>query len=269
MSSYNHLRQRVKVAGSSWSPDGKPVKELLVCDSTFAVGEVVGRQKMNPKLGFMEGLQLVAGTDSREAVLAVAPKVDIGMFTGMSFYGPRVKDQVPTVIKELVRDPQSRRAVLTVAGDPVRDIPINEEPCTIAIQFLIRGMLHVVAYMRSSDVVWGVPYDVMQFGVLGLAVAACLGVKPGFVYMVGGSVHEYESTKDTNARGESRYFMLSPGYHLRLGPYNPLDRWGSLVEWARTGTFYPDQWVEEGIPNGMDWTDTAPYLQGMGPVDSG
>lgn len=251
--SYPALRKVIR-QGPLWSPDGKDVHESLVVPSSFPMGHVVGRDKMNPRLGFMEGLQLVGGTDDRKAVLWAAPKVDIAMFTGMSFYGPRVKDQVPTVIKELLRDQQSRRAVLTVANDPVRDIPINEEPCTIAIQFLVRGALHVVAYLRSSDVVWGVPYDIMQFSMLGLAVACCLNVTPGNVFLVGGSTHEYTATADIAWNDKIRLFQLDlPGtVHDDLGP---LERWGWLTDWARRNTFEPDRHWTDGRPQCVVWVE--------------
>jgi hypothetical protein len=48
--------------------------------------------------------------------------------------------------------------------------------------------------MRSSDAVWGLPYDLIQFGMVVLAIAHCLEVLPGIMVLNLGNAHVYKTT---------------------------------------------------------------------------
>jgi thymidylate synthase len=69
----------------------------------------------------------------------------------------------------------------------------RDVPCTIALQFILRsGLLSMVTYMRSNDVLWGLPHDIFAFTMIQEIVARHLGVDVGsYVHMVG-SLHLYE-----------------------------------------------------------------------------
>lgn len=82
-----------------------------------------------------------------------------------SSYGWKIKEQLPIIIEELKRNPDSRRAYLSILlkGD---NLILNtktsmEYPCTIGAHYFIRGgRLHTVTHMRSQNV-WSVMgYDV-------------------------------------------------------------------------------------------------------------
>lgn len=101
--------------------------------------------------------------------------------------------QVEYVINELRRDSDSRRAVmhLRVPDDSV-DASLDV-PCTLALQFFIRdGSLHQVVNMRSSDLVFGIAYDVPAFTIFQEMIANELGVKVGSYTHVSNSLHIYE-----------------------------------------------------------------------------
>ena len=97
------------------------------------------------------------------------------------------------VTEELRRDPDSRRAImhLRTPGDSI-DAKLDV-PCTLALQFFIRdGALHQVVHMRSSDVIFGIAYDVPAFTVFQEILANELGVKLGTYTHVSNSLHIYE-----------------------------------------------------------------------------
>jgi hypothetical protein len=241
---YRRLWDAVERNGEWVSPRGIRCKELLGRTSTFWAGEVVGRKGMNAALGFMEGLQFLGGVANLDAIKAVAPKADLSLWDAMSFYGLRTGEQLPEVIRVLASDHASRKAVLTVAynASPVEDLVKGMTPCTLALQFLIRNdYLHTIAFMRSSDLVWGVPYDVIQFSVVAMAVARVLGVTPYTVSLVAGSAHIYESTMGNRPEGDPRFFGLAD--------FLPSDLEG-LVHWAQHQVEHPGGW-EGGLPSGI------------------
>lgn len=97
------------------------------------------------------------------------------------------------VIDELTRDPDSRRAVmhLRVPDDSI-DAKLDV-PCTLALQFFIRdGKLHQVVNMRSSDVIFGIAYDIPAFTMFQELLANELGVELGTYTHTSNSLHIYE-----------------------------------------------------------------------------
>ena len=124
--------------------------------------------------------------------------------TANSAYGARLFTHHPAIaqsryvqwdyiVQELKRDPDSRRAVmhLRTPNDSI-DAQLDV-PCTLALQFFIRdGCLHQVVHMRSSDVIFGIAYDVPAFTVFQEILANELGVKLGSYTHVSNSLHIYE-----------------------------------------------------------------------------
>ncbi len=116
-------------------------------------------------------------------------------------YGPRLRekagvDQVEQVITMLNRKPESRRAVIQIfdSADNLHPDQSLQPPCTCTLQFLVRdGALHLVAYMRSNDVIRGMTHDVFCFTMLQELVARSLDRPLGtYTHMVG-SLHVYDS----------------------------------------------------------------------------
>ena len=85
-----------------------------------------------------------------------------------SQYGPRIKSQLPRVIKLLKEDTHTRRAVINILDKDdkiIWDIETTHEyPCTNIIHFFIRkNKLHCLVQMRSNNMVNTITYDVYIF----------------------------------------------------------------------------------------------------------
>lgn len=153
-----------------------------------------------------------------------------------SAYGKRIfrdDGQWRNVREELVRDPDSRRAVLRIFQP--RDLrPDNKDvPCTLSIQFFIRDrLLYAHAVMRSNDVFWGLPYDVFSFTLLQEAMmlelrAAGVCDDLGHYVHTAGSLHIYERHFEKAARilGERPAYTPDP-----MAPVSSTTALWNLVE---------------------------------------
>lgn len=102
-------------------------------------------------------------------------------------------NQIEKIIELLKRDPNSRRAVLNVNEANEHVIETKDEPCTIALQFLIRdNKLHCTAIMRSNDIWLGFPYDAVFFTELQKYIASRLMVGCGTYTHFATSLHVYD-----------------------------------------------------------------------------
>jgi thymidylate synthase len=179
MNYYQRYYRTLLREGIAGKPRGLNVKQKHNVAYYSNPMEVFTRENFNPAIGLMEGLQFIAGVFDAAAIKRIAPNIDISLFTEQSAYGPIAKDQVDWVIDELLHDPDSRRAVISLTNPKQ---PLKDRPCTIALQFQmvvkpsIRN-LQMTAYMRSSDVLWGLQYDILQFSLLANMIAACIFVR--------------------------------------------------------------------------------------------
>ena len=106
-------------------------------------------------------------------------------------------NQVEKIIQLLCEDPTSRRAVINFNVPNENVIETKDEICTIALQFLIRdGKLHCYCVMRSNDVWYGLPYDVIFFTELTKYIAIRLNVPCGTYTHTVISLHAYERNYD-------------------------------------------------------------------------
>ena len=106
-------------------------------------------------------------------------------------------NQVEKIIQLLCEDPDSRRAVINFNVPNERVIETHDEICTIALQFLIRdGKLNCYGIMRSNDVWYGLPYDVIFFTELTKYIARRLDIPYGSYTHDVMSIHVYERNYD-------------------------------------------------------------------------
>lgn len=115
-------------------------------------------------------------------------------------YGPRLfkswkgVTQFENIIKRLKEKPTSRRTVLQLfdAADLAKDH--KDIPCTCTLQLLVRGgKLDLIVYMRSNDVIKGLPHDIFCFTMLQEIAARRLSIEPGIYKHCVGSLHLYSS----------------------------------------------------------------------------
>ena len=118
--------------------------------------------------------------------------------TSNSAYGYILKykhgfNQIEKIIELLTKDPNSRRAVMNINVPNERVIETKDEPCTIALQFLVRNnKLYCTAIMRSNDIWFGTPYDWAFFIELQKYIADRLNLGYGTYTHFATSFHVYE-----------------------------------------------------------------------------
>jgi thymidylate synthase len=78
-------------------------------------------------------------------------------------------------MSNLKRNPKSRKALCNINQPKHKDPKSRDFPCTIAVQFLVRGgRLCCEVFSRSEDVVMGLPYDIGFFSFMSELVCADL-----------------------------------------------------------------------------------------------
>ena len=102
-------------------------------------------------------------------------KISDDGLTANSAYGARIfkknkiianetLNQWEYVKNELMNDPDSRRAVVHIRVPQDSATAKLDVPCTLTLQFFIRDKkLHMIVNMRSSDIIFGLTYDVPAF----------------------------------------------------------------------------------------------------------
>jgi len=105
-------------------------------------------------------------------------------------------DQIECAVNKLRKDPFSRQAVISL-WDPDRDNPhanmqSKDIPCNNLVYYSLRDEeLEQTVVIRSNDVVWGTPYNAIQFTHLQALVAGMLGARMGKLTYVIQNLHYY------------------------------------------------------------------------------
>lgn len=106
-------------------------------------------------------------------------------------------NQIDKIIELFAKDPMSRRAVVNFNVPNKNVIETKDEICTIALQFIIRdGKLNCTGIMRSNDIWYGLPYDVVFFTEIQKYIAHRLNVQVGTYVHDVISLHCYERNYD-------------------------------------------------------------------------
>ena len=98
----------------------------------------------------------------------------------------RVIDQMTNVVQSLIRNPESRRHIVS-AWNPAEVDDMALPPCHCLFQFYAAGgRLSCQLYQRSADVFLGVPFNIASYALLTMMVAQATGLEPGeFVHTLG------------------------------------------------------------------------------------
>jgi thymidylate synthase len=147
-------------------------------------------------------------------------------------YHSRMKEQLPFILRELRRNPYSRRAVIDIRDWRYDSKEGNENPaCLQHIHYLIReGALHCKVLFRSNDACKATFMNAFALIMLQQRIAEELGVKMGSYTHRANSYHCYE--KD---------FALLDGYIVRLDAakesgdvtFDYKDEWEYLMDMAK------------------------------------
>jgi thymidylate synthase len=128
-------------------------------------------------------------------------------------------DQIQHVVRKLTEDPCSRQAIISL-WDPVRDnlYKSKDIPCNNQISYSLRdGVLDQTVVIRSNDLVWGTPYNAVQFSHLHALVAGMLKVKIGtFTYFIENLHYYLNLYKPTLANLLEKSFLRYQDH-----PFNP------------------------------------------------
>lgn len=166
---------------------------------------IVSIRGISPSYLFGEWLWYFTGNNSTQFISSFGSmwkKLTDDGKTSNSAYGYIMQykfgfNQIETVIKLLLKDPTSRRAVININTPNKNVIETKDEPCTIALQFFIREeKLHCTAIMRSNDIWYGFPYDVAFFTELQKFIATKIGIKCGTYTHFVTSLHLYKRNYD-------------------------------------------------------------------------
>lgn len=214
---YNDLVTHVRKEGRHSSPRGLSTRETIGDMILIATGEVIMRKNMNTKLAILEGLMMVGGIFELGLISVVAPKAKLSLFHHQSEYGPRIKNQVPKILDILKHDPYSRRAVLFLND---RDGAEEDMACTTSIQFITRdGIMYTLVTLRSWDLVYGFPNDIVMYGMLSKVIANFLGCDAGPTQITAGSMHLYANTESLAEADVMHH------YDIDLGDWPESDDW--------------------------------------------
>lgn len=167
------------------SPRGMKVKEII--GYQFKITNPRNRIPFVPERELSihylvaELLWYLSGNDSTEWISNYSnfwSKISDDGTTANSAYGSRIFKPHPRIaagvdqswtqwkyiVDELKSDPDSRRAVIHIRSPQDSLLAKLDVPCTLSLQFFLReDKVHMVASMRSSDVILGLAYDVPAF----------------------------------------------------------------------------------------------------------
>ena len=168
-------------------------------------------RRLNPWFAFFEPFWMWSAHDDVESLAAFVPSIAQFSDDGKIFhgaYGKRIAEQLGPMLDLLVRDPDSRRAVLTIyqsdkdCGVESKDIPCN----TTVLLRIIKNRLRMTILRRSNDFVWGLPHNLIQFHFLAHAISRTLCLESFSVYHIINSLHLY--IKDYGAKSNSSLYNL-------------------------------------------------------------
>jgi hypothetical protein len=164
-----------------------PVKRVLLCP----------RRRANPFLFLLDGLSILSRVNLLKPFTDITPRFreysDDGV-TLRGHYGKRLADQIPEAIQMLREQPGSRRVTMAIwnsnddLGAESRDIP-----CNVHINLrIVNGGLDLTVFNRSNDLLWGMlGANIVQFSFLQEYIAACVGVRVGFLHQISTNAHIY------------------------------------------------------------------------------
>lgn len=100
-------------------------------------------------------------------------------------------DQIKEVVRQLKKDPNSRRIIVSAWN--VADLDkMNLPPCHLLFQFYVAdGRLSLQLYQRSADTFLGVPFNIASYALLLQMMAQVTGLKAGDFVHTTGDTHLY------------------------------------------------------------------------------
>ena len=161
-------------------------------------------RKLSYSFMFGEAAWMLEGKNDVESVSKYVDGVKRFSDDGKTFYGaygPKILTQWSYVVDTILKDHESRQAVINIWRENPRSS--KDIPCTLSLQFILREAsdelwLHTIATMRSNDAWLGTPYDTFNFSAISFYIACHLNsygikCKLGSLNIQAGSRHIYET----------------------------------------------------------------------------
>lgn len=162
---------------------------------------------INPAFALVEVIWIMSGRDNADYLNywnRQLPKYAGHNECYHGAYGNRLRkklgfDQLERAYHVLNNNPDSRQVVLQI-WDSQMDLPDNmgiptapDIPCNTHAYLIIRnGKLEWTQFMRSNDIILGLPYNIVQFTSLQEIMAGWLNVPTGGYHHYSNSLHLYE-----------------------------------------------------------------------------
>lgn len=183
----------------------------------------------NPVFHLLESLWMLAGRNDVKFPATFAGQIAVYSDDGVTLngaYGYRWRkhfgyDQLPVIIDELRKNPDSRRCVLQMWD--ASDISGNSDiykatngsadvPCNTAAYFeVLDGKLNMTVTNRSNDAIWGVTgANSVHFSVLQEYMAVSIGVNIGRYYQISNNYHVYTGRPDVDRLFDGKNVMVPP-----------------------------------------------------------
>jgi len=203
---YTHL-VGVCLGGEPVSPRGKPNKEvrpvMIVTEEWSCL-----KPGISYKFALAEAMAVVCGWDDVAWLARFNPRISQFSDNGETFYGSYgvrlafadhslatkyQMDQLEDGLLRLKKDIESRQVVMNIWTPYDLRAVSKDLPCNTQLLVKVRdNRLFLSVVRRSSDIIWGVPYDHHVFWALLYTLANDLGVQPGHLTEYIDSLHVYE-----------------------------------------------------------------------------
>ena len=222
---FTNACRAVLATGTVVSPRGMDTLEVLGASLTLTnprrrLVDVPPARVLNPAFAVAEAVWILSGSDGPWICTyneRLASYTDNGRLIGA--YGPRLRrwdgvvDQLDQVRRVLLRDPQSRQAVIQLFDPAVDFQGYKDVPCTLGYRFFLRnGLLHMHTTMRSQDLWRGFCYDIFAATMLQELLACWLSAGLGNYRHFADSLHLYATDVPAAQRLPA---AAMPGAHMR------------------------------------------------------
>lgn len=194
------------------------------------------RNKFNLAFALAEVLWILQGRDDVEMLVNYNKNIAKYSDDGETFnapYGKRIfkqqGDQFYEAYSKLKENPDTRQAYITISypaddnKDGCKDYACNRE-CMLKIR---HGKLEWTQIVRSNDVIWGVPYNFVQFISLQQIMASLLNVPIGNYTHFSDSSHIYDYSREDaeKAKDTPNTFYNSPPLSFHCETYEQFRQW--------------------------------------------
>lgn len=162
------------------------------------------RRKINPYFLFAEFLWIFTRQSRVDSIAFYNKNMWDFSDDGRSLfgaYGPRLMWQIPNIINKIRLDRGTRQAVATIFKPTDLTTSTKDFPCNILLHFIPRqNILDLNVYVRSQDILLGLPYDFYHWSFILEMIATELEMYTGSITHICGSLHAYEKdlSKITN-----------------------------------------------------------------------